>query len=174
MLPISLSPMMMLASVVVLLVIIAIVMTLKGSVQKYQNFYGMAPSADTAEFTKDFEIDNNVVKATADTSAPSAPFVGVPIKNQMTPAEEDLVMKTQKLRNEDLLPKEAGNDFSMLGQNFIVSTYAVGTDARGVSMKNANTQLRSDPVIPKIAGLTPFNNSDYEQDAYRKPFEIGQ
>ena len=50
--------------------------------------------------------------------------------------------------------------------------YHIGLDSIGQTHKNANLQLRSDPIIPK-ANIGPWNNSTYEPDMLRQPLEIG-
>lgn len=47
-----------------------------------------------------------------------------------------------------------------------------GIDSISNSMKNANLQLRSDPIIPK-QNVGPWNQSTYEPDYARVPLEIG-
>lgn len=90
----------------------------------------------------------------------------------MSEKERELMEKTDQLSPENLLPAESGN-LSLAGKNFLANQFEAGIDTRGSSMRNANLQLRSDPVVPKIENLTPFNNSTVEQDPYRKKLEIG-
>ena len=51
--------------------------------------------------------------------------------------------------------------------------YHVGLDTVGQSMRNANLQLRSDPVIAK-ADIGPWNQSTIEGDSTRQQLEIGR
>jgi hypothetical protein len=48
----------------------------------------------------------------------------------------------------------------------------IGLDTIGQTLKNANLQLRSDPVIVK-QNVGPWNNSTYEPDLGRVPLELG-
>lgn len=48
----------------------------------------------------------------------------------------------------------------------------VGLDTIGQSMRNANLQLRSDPIIPKNTNVGPWNQSTIEPDLMQAPFEI--
>ena len=48
----------------------------------------------------------------------------------------------------------------------------IGLDTIGQTLKNANMQLRSDPIIEK-QNVGPWNNSTYEADLGRVPLEIG-
>jgi hypothetical protein len=45
-------------------------------------------------------------------------------------------------------------------------------DTIGQTMKNANLQLRSDPVIQK-GDIGPWNQSTIEPDLMRVPLEVG-
>lgn len=82
----------------------------------------------------------------------------------------------------DLLPKgQSGNqfsDFNMLNQGNIAmpdlldAGYLIGLDTIGQSLRNANYQERSDPIIPKMS-VGPWNNSTIEPDLGRVPLEIG-
>jgi hypothetical protein len=83
----------------------------------------------------------------------------------------------------DLLPADQNsqwaslNPVNMNGGNImsgdlLQAGYHIGLDTIGQTMKNANLQLRSDPIIPKI-DVGPWNQSTYEPDYARVPLEIG-
>jgi hypothetical protein len=81
----------------------------------------------------------------------------------------------------DLLPKDmnsewasitpASNDLKNL--NLLNPNQLIGINTVGSSLRNANLQLRSDPVIPKASNLGPWNQSTIDNDTMRRPFEIG-
>ena len=48
----------------------------------------------------------------------------------------------------------------------------IGLDTIGQSLRNANQQLRSDPVISKV-DVGPWHNSTIEADVTRIPLELG-
>lgn len=88
-----------------------------------------------------------------------------------------------RLTSDDLLPKDAANtkwaqvnpagQGDVKDQNFLNAGYMIGINTVGSSLKNANLQLRSEPVIPKVS-IGPFLNSSYEaSDVLRRPLEIG-
>lgn len=88
-----------------------------------------------------------------------------------------------RLSVDDLLPKDAANSKwaqvnpagqgDVKDQNFLSAGYMIGINTVGSSLKNANLQLRSEPVIPKVS-VGPFLNSTYEaSDILRRPLEIG-
>jgi hypothetical protein len=51
--------------------------------------------------------------------------------------------------------------------------YHIGLDTIGQTLRNANQQLRSDPIIP-VQQVGPWNQSTIEPDLGRVPLEIGQ
>jgi len=82
----------------------------------------------------------------------------------------------------DLLPKDTNSQWAQLnpvGQgeigniNFLKAGYQIGIDTVGQSLRNANLQERSDPVIPQMS-VGPWNMSTITPDFMRPPLEIGQ
>ena len=75
-----------------------------------------------------------------------------------------------------LLPKPSPEaaDFAQFApknlqaQNFLTASQWVGLNTQGSSLKNANYDLRADPIIPK-ADVGPFMNSSIEPNIYAKP-----
>jgi hypothetical protein len=61
---------------------------------------------------------------------------------------------------------------NILNGDMLQAGYHIGLDTIGQSMKNANLQLRSDPIIPK-QDVGPWNQSTYEPDYARVPLEVG-
>lgn len=80
----------------------------------------------------------------------------------------------------DLLPSDANSEWAALNPSMNAGTtpdllqagYHIGLDTIGQTLKNANLQLRSDPVIPK-SDIGPWNQSTFEPDLGRVPLEIG-
>ena len=91
----------------------------------------------------------------------------------------------QKLKPEDLLPTDeskAITEFNIAkpvgegilqGVNMLDSSYHVGTNTVGQSLRNANRQLRSEPPNPQV-NVSPWMNSTITPDLHRKPFEVGE
>lgn len=81
----------------------------------------------------------------------------------------------------DLLPVDQNSDWAKLNPTFnagstpdlLQAGYHIGLDTIGQTMKNANLQLRSDPVIPKNDAISPWGISTIEPDTMRTPFEVG-
>ena len=82
----------------------------------------------------------------------------------------------------DLVPADKNSQWSTLNpsmrQNNVIvpdlleAGYHIGLDTIGQTLRNANLQERSDPVIPKQE-ISPWNNSTIEPDLGRVPLELG-
>jgi hypothetical protein len=83
----------------------------------------------------------------------------------------------------DLLPKDQNSQWSALNPNtmnqgnilipdLLQAGYHIGLDTIGQTLRNANLQLRSDPIIPK-KNVSPWQNSTIEPDHARIPLELG-
>jgi len=81
----------------------------------------------------------------------------------------------------DLLPKDQNSQWAALNPigngnvalpDLLQAGYHIGLDTIGQTLKNANYQLRSDPIIEK-KDIGPWNQSTYEPDFGRVPLEIG-
>ena len=91
----------------------------------------------------------------------------------------------QKLTAEDLLPTDeskAITEFNIAkpvgegilqGVNMLDSSYHVGVNTVGQSLRNANRQLRSDPPNPQV-NVSPWMNSTIAPDLPRRPLEVGE
>jgi hypothetical protein len=87
-----------------------------------------------------------------------------------------------RLTSDDLLPKDAANSRwaqmnpagqgDVKDQNFLTAGYHIGINTVGQSLRNANLQLRSEPVNPQVP-VSPWNISTIEPDMNRRPLEIG-
>ena len=90
----------------------------------------------------------------------------------------------QQLKPEDLLPTDenkAIQEFNiskpigegiLQGVNLLDSTYHVGVNTVGQTLRNANLQLRSEPPNPQVK-VSPWLQTTIEPDLGRKPMEIG-
>ena len=81
----------------------------------------------------------------------------------------------------ELLPKDQNSQWAALNPvnnsepvlpDLLQAGNLIGLDTIGQTLKNANLQLRSDPVIEK-QNVGPWNNSTYEADLARVPLELG-
>ena len=88
-----------------------------------------------------------------------------------------------RLSASDLLPKDAANSKwaqanpagqgSISDQNFLNAGYHVGVNTVGSSLRNANQQIRSDPIIQQRK-VSPWMQTTITPDVSRRDFEVGQ
>lgn len=87
----------------------------------------------------------------------------------------------QDLTGEDLLPHNDIAQFAEVypngvgqvqGKNFLNAGHHVGINSVGQANRNANYQLRSDPVNPQVM-VGPWMQSSIGPDLTRRPFELG-
>jgi hypothetical protein len=93
-------------------------------------------------------------------------------------AQLDCFPKDQ-LVSSDLLPRDGAFEESnpqgqghLSNRNFFESGYHAGLNTQSSTLKNANRQLRSDPIIPRKE-VGPWSQSTYDADTNRRGFEIG-
>jgi hypothetical protein len=81
----------------------------------------------------------------------------------------------------DLLPQDQNSQWAALNPvaqgniaapDLLQAGYHIGLDTIGQTLKNANLQERSDPIIPK-SNIGPWNQSTIEPDLGRVPLEVG-
>lgn len=93
----------------------------------------------------------------------SVPKVMQPMMPMLTPASQLLPKPTPDAADFDMwAPK------NLQAQNFLTATQWIGVNTQGSSLKNANYDLRSDPIIPK-RDIGPFYNSDIDPNVYQRP-----
>jgi Flp pilus assembly protein CpaB len=82
---------------------------------------------------------------------------------------------------QDLLPQDQNSQWAALNPvsqgniaapDLLQAGYHIGLDTIGQTLKNANLQERSDPIIPKTT-IGPWNQSTIEPDLGRVPLEVG-
>jgi len=113
-------------------------------------------------------------------TAPAAPTAATTSKGGSVPNG----YSAQSTANpSDLLPSDANSQWAslnpgsmnqgdVLNANLLQAGYHIGLDTIGQSLRNANLQLRSDPIIGKV-DIGPWNQSTIEPDLGRVPLEIG-
>lgn len=106
-------------------------------------------------------------------------------KPKEAPKVEEKKNELAKVANpDDLLPSDANAQWSnlnpssvdkakgVMAPDLLQAGHHIGLDTVGQSLRNANQQLRSDPVIQK-QDIGPWNQSTIEGDNMRKPLEVG-
>lgn len=93
----------------------------------------------------------------------SVPKVMQPMMPMLTPASQLLPKPTPDAADFDMwAPK------NLQAQNFLTATQWIGVNTQGSSLKNANYDLRADPIIPK-KDVGPWMNSDIDPNVYQRP-----
>jgi hypothetical protein len=114
---------------------------------------------------------------------PTVPSVADAVATATTPAaQQNGGYSAQAVASpQDLLPKDQNSQWAALnpvGQGNIAAPdllqagYHIGLDTIGQTLRNANLQERSDPIIPK-SQVGPWNQSTIEPDLGRVPLEVG-
>lgn len=88
---------------------------------------------------------------------------------QSVASPQDLLPKDQNSQWAALNPVSQGN---IAAPDLLQAGYHIGLDTIGQTLRNANLQERSDPIIPK-SNVGPWNQSTIEADLGRVPLELG-
>jgi hypothetical protein len=80
----------------------------------------------------------------------------------------------------DLLPRDVNSEWSNVNPasndlknlNLLSADQVIGINTVSSSLRNANYQERSEPIIPK-KDISPWGNSTIQPDTFRRPLEIG-
>lgn len=84
------------------------------------------------------------------------------------------------LSSADLLPRDANSLWaqvnpsgqgSLADQNFLTAGFHIGINTIGQTLRNANRQLRSEPLNPQVK-VSPWLQTTIEPDINRRPLEI--
>jgi hypothetical protein len=111
------------------------------------------------------DAEDEVYDDTADneTSGTNVPKVMQPLMPILTPASQLLPKPSPDTADFDMwAPK------NLQAQNFLTATQWIGVNTQGSSLKNANYDLRADPIIPK-ADVGPWYMSSVDPNIYQKP-----
>jgi len=131
---------------------------------------------------KSLNLDGMSVGATGAPAQPAAPVDPTALPKPQSSAPGYAL---QPVANpSDLLPADHNSEWSALNPNsmkkgdvlmpdLLQAGYHIGLDTIGQTLRNANLQLRSDPIIP-VQPVGPWNQSTIEPDVGRVPLEIGQ
>jgi hypothetical protein len=99
----------------------------------------------------------------------------------VVPNSESTSYQMKPVANPDsLLPADTASEWENLNPvsngttpDLLQAGYHIGLDTIGQTMKNANLQLRADPIIAKTV-VSPWLQSTIEPDIGRVPLELGQ
>lgn len=144
------------------LIVLAVILmkynqTKSSSKEKMTSHYNPAP----------YDVSSNT------TMGPHLPANGQPpppncnMENNLNPS--DLLPKDMHSEWSDINP--ASNDLKNV--NLLTANQMIGINTVSSSLRNANYQERSEPIIPKT-DVGPWYHSTIEPDLYRRPLEIGE
>ena len=123
--------------------------------------------SDTKSFNLDgmeTGTDDSAKTESAPAAAPTAAAAPIATPNELLPTDANSQWAALNPVNM--------NQGSILNGDMLQAGYHIGLDTIGQTLKNANLQLRSDPLIPK-QDVGPWNQSTYEPDYGRIPLEVG-
>ncbi len=132
-------------------------------IEKFTDSYGIQPSQSYGSNEIYQMLDQSSGSSVQGNAYPADCFP----KDQLTPAE--------------LLPADANSKWAQsvpsgqgeLGdQNFLTAGYHIGVNTVGQTLRNANRQLRSEPLNPQQK-VSPWLQTTIEPDVNRRPMEIG-
>jgi len=117
---------------------------------------------DMAEDYEDYEDDEDEPYDDSMDAENTLPKVMKPVMPLLTPSSQLLPKVTPEAADfAQFAPK------NLQAQNFLTATQWVGVNTQGSSLKNANYDLRANPLIPK-ADVSPFMNSSIEPNLYAR------
>ena len=126
-------------------------------------------------------MDTGVANKAADAAHPVQTVASADKAPASTPAAAGGYVSQSVASPHDLLPHDQNSQWAALnpvGQGNIAAPdllqagYHIGLDTIGQTLRNANLQERSDPIIPK-ASVGPWMQSTIEPDLGRVPLEVG-
>jgi len=143
------------------------------------NYSQSAGMSSFADFAPHAEVGGS--SATVGYSEPMDNLQSTPVSGSAANVNPAL---TPVANPSDLLPKDQNSQWAALNPNtmnqgdvlmpdLLQAGYHIGLDTIGQTLRNANLQLRSDPVIAKQS-IGPWNQSTIEPDLGRVPLELGQ
>jgi len=135
-------------------------------------------SLETAPKTENPSVSENVsIQGVSESSDFGAPISGI-----SGPSIQNSNCSSKQISNPaDLLPKDTNSEWAQLNPNgvgdlqnisLLNAGQHIGINTVGTSLRNANLQVRSEPIIPKIS-VGPWSNSTIEPDCARPKLEIG-
>jgi hypothetical protein len=162
---------------IILLILAFALMTYSNS--KYLFFDGMADGS-----MPPMDVSGNVPSKTGGQNGPvPQPSQLQAVSQQVLVPNTNSIYNLQSVANpSDLLPQDKNSQWATLNptlnpNNVIIpdlleAGYHIGLDTIGQTLRNANYQERSDPIIPKT-DVGPWNQSTVEPDIGRVALDLG-
>ena len=138
---------------------------------------GLGYYTDAKKMVRDaMETGNAAPKKEEKKEVQGAPVAAAPApvegyKQQAVAAPSDLLPSDENSKFAELNPNAANKGDTTM-PDLLKAGHHIGLDTIGQTLRNANLQLRSDPIISK-SEVGPWNQSTIETDYARVPLEIG-
>ena len=157
----------------------------KTSQMAYEHFAGEGPAGSVAVSSGSSSVPTGYGQGNVNASE-SIQFVEQPqsLRQQDTGSQLDNLPSEcypkDVLSSADLLPRDANSLWaqvspsgqgSLADQNFLTSGFHIGINTVGQTLRNANRQLRSEPLNPQVK-VSPWQQTTIEPDINRRPLEI--
>lgn len=144
---------------------------------------GLDPnSLDNQVMTNPGPLKEHMMNSTGLVGAEAKSSIGAEVSGFIGDNRQFPQFPQDQLDSHELLPKEKADMFAQLypeGQgnlsdrrDFLTSGHQIGINTVGQTLRNANKQLRSDPLVPQQV-VSPWLNTTITRDNNRKQFEIG-
>jgi len=149
----------------------------------YENMSGGSSHEEMYERENMYEplVNSTSNQSSMNTYAHTDATIASPVTNSQSSSLDSLHPVANP---SDLLPNDSNSQWAALNPNtmnkgdvlmpdLLQAGYHIGLDTIGQTLRNANLQLRSDPIIPKSI-IGPWNQSTIEPDLGRVPLELAQ
>jgi len=140
--------------------------------------YAIFSYSNTKDLVMDLMEDGSSEQAEETVSVPppaataAPPASGYAVQPIANPSELLPTLPADQNSQWAALNPIAANPGAVAMPDLLQPGYHIGLDTIGQTLRNANLQLRSDPIIPK-ADVGPWMNSTIEPDLARVPLEVG-
>lgn len=135
------------------------------SVDGYNGMGSITTPSGSNKLTPSPALSGSLATPEIQAAATGASYAMQPVANP-----SDLLPQDQNSQWAALNPVGSGN---VSTPDLLQAGYHIGLDTIGQTLRNANLQYRSDPIIPKV-NVGPWWQSTIEPDLGRVPLEIGQ
>lgn len=178
-------------NIIILLAIVAVV----GMLVKYNTSKSILSDAmSNNPFANVGKVESAPAqKAASDNAAAAAPLAVSPVSttdgqqflsvkgmNSVAKKPSNTCNNQPMMDPKELLPTDNNNEWSNImpsqdlkNVGMLNAGHHIGINTVGSSLRNANLQVRSEPVIPQTKNVGPWNNTTIEPDNLRRPLEIG-
>ena len=163
-------------------IVLALVVLIVGLNYYSNNKSSLMSGFSSLETSSSSQKQENVVENQEINGISNSPDVGAPISGIQGQKVNSGNCSVKQISDPaDLLPKDTNSEWAQLNPNgvgdlqnvsLLKAGHHIGINTVGSNLRNANLQVRSEPVIPKN-NVGPWLNSTIEPDCSRPKLEIG-